>query len=112
MNMFAWLFVGHLVGDFLLQTGWMAKKTSNYLALIVHSMVYTLVVVAFSLLAGGLDYKAVAVILFSHLILDQRRFVEFWVRVVNNAADLPWINIVVDQCFHLIVLSLVAQYLI
>lgn len=111
MNMFAWLLVGHLVGDFILQTGWMAKKTSNYVALIVHSAVYTLSVIILSLPAGGLSYKAATVIFISHLLLDQRRFVELWVRFVNNAAGLPWIHIAVDQCFHLVVLAFVAQYL-
>lgn len=111
LNMFAWLLVGHLVGDFLLQTGWMSRKTSNFLALFIHSLVYTLAVILIALPAGGLGYQAAAVIFFSHLFLDQRGFVLFWVRTVNKAGDLPWFSIVVDQCFHIIILAVVAQYL-
>ena len=44
MGLFNWLLVGHLVGDYILQTSWMQKKTKEWLPLIVHSMVYTVTV--------------------------------------------------------------------
>ncbi|MDF9408619.1 MAG: hypothetical protein A4E52_02163 [Pelotomaculum sp. PtaB.Bin013] len=111
MNMFSWMLVGHMVGDFLLQTGWMAKKTINITSLLTHCLVYTLTIYIAVLPAGGLSLKAIIVIFASHIVLDHRKFVLFWVRRVNNAESLPWMNIVIDQCFHLLVLALTAQYL-
>ncbi len=111
MNLFAWLFIGHLTGDFIFQTGWMAKKNHNRTALLVHCMVYTFIVYIAAIPADGLNFPAVSAIFFSHLFLDQRKFVRFWVRKVNHAVGLQWMDIAVDQCFHLLVLALIAQYL-
>ncbi|OPY64029.1 MAG: hypothetical protein A4E56_00081 [Pelotomaculum sp. PtaU1.Bin065] len=112
MNMFSWMLVGHMIGDFLLQTGWMAKKTSNATSLLTHCLVYTMTIYIVALPAGGLSAPALIVIFVSHLVLDQRKFVLFWVRRVNNADSLPWMSIVIDQSFHLLVLGLTAQYLV
>jgi len=111
MNIFCWMLVGHMVGDFLLQTGWMAKKTINMASLITHCLVYALAVYVSTLPAGGLSVTALLVIFVSHLVLDQRKFVFFWVSRVNKAESLQWMNIVIDQSFHLLVLALAAQYL-
>lgn len=111
MSLFAWLFIGHLAGDFILQTGWMAKKTYSKAALFVHCIVYSLIIYIAAVPAGGISLLAFFVIFLSHLILDQRSFVRFWVRKINNADDLQWMGVVVDQCFHLLVLALVAQYI-
>ena len=49
MNIFAWLFVGHMVGDWLLQNDWMArgKKTGMFaLPGLVHYSIYTAVTVS------------------------------------------------------------------
>ena len=55
MGLFDWLLVGHLVGDYILQTRWMAeKKVKQILPLIIHSMVYTTTIALFALLAKGL----------------------------------------------------------
>ncbi|MCL6639066.1 MAG: DUF3307 domain-containing protein [Firmicutes bacterium] len=108
MNLFTWLFIGHLVGDFLLQTNWMAaRKSTNCFALFVHVAVYTLSVVAFALPAGGISFKAAAVIFLTHFILDKRNLVHYWVRAVNGAEGVEWLKIVSDQCWHLLVLALV-----
>lgn len=108
MNLFTWLIVGHLVGDFLLQTNWMAaRKTTNYLALFVHVTVYTLCVVAFALPAGGISFEAAALIFLTHSILDRRKFVQFWIRTVNRVEGVQWLTIASDQCWHILVLALV-----
>ncbi|BAF60795.1 hypothetical membrane protein [Pelotomaculum thermopropionicum SI] len=107
MNLFAWLFIGHLVGDFLLQTNWMAvRKTTSLLALTAHVTVYTLSVAVFALPDGGISYKAAALIFATHLIIDRRGFVNLWVRQVNKAEGLQWLHVVSDQCWHLLVLAL------
>lgn len=109
MNLFSFLLMGHLLGDFLLQTNWMAtRKSSNYIALFVHAAIYTASVYAFSLPSGGISLKAAAVIFLTHSFLDKRKFVHFWVRKVNGAAGVLWLEIVSDQCWHMLVLALVA----
>jgi len=110
VNLFAWLLIGHLTGDFVFQTGWMAQKKHNKAALLVHCLVYTFIVYIAAIPAGGLNFPAVSAVFLSHLFLDQREFVRFWVRKINRAAGLQWMEIVIDQCFHLLVLALIAQY--
>ncbi len=106
MSPFAWLFIGHLTGDFLLQTSWMAlNKTSNNLALLSHSIIYTLVVAAFSLPFGGLSLHSYALILISHLALDKRSFVYWWAKHITKNEDF-WLMITLDQIFHLLILVL------
>lgn len=91
MTLFSWLLVGHLVGDFLLQTRWMAQqKNKHWEPLVLHTVVYTLTVSLLAQLAGGLRWQAVALIFLSHLILDRRNFVNFWACRVTGSADLPW----------------------
>jgi len=111
LDLFAWLLVGHLVGDFVLQTGWMAReKDKKPAALAVHSAVYALAAYGFSFMAGGLRWPALVVLLASHAFLDQRGFVEAWVRLVNGAERVHWLKVMVDQAFHVLVLAAVAQY--
>lgn len=108
MTLFEALFLGHLVGDFLFQTRWMAdNKKRKILPRLVHSMVYTLAVYVFSWLAGGIRPLAAAIILISHFIIDQRSFTSWWTKTINRTTDVPWLNIVIDQVFHLLVLAAV-----
>jgi hypothetical protein len=106
MNLFAWLLVGHLVGDFLLQTRWMAEgKTARWWPLLAHSTVYTGAVALLALPAGGLSWRGLALVFLAHLVLDRRRFVQFWVRRVTGAAGVPWLVIMTDQSWHIVVLA-------
>lgn len=108
MDIFGWLIVGHLVGDFLLQNNWMAlNKTRNLIPLMVHSLVYTGAVGLFALLGGGLSLPSLAIIFFSHILLDNRVFVGWWVKYVNGAENIPWMKIVVDQSWHVLILALI-----
>ena len=108
MTLFSWMLVGHLVGDFLLQTRWMAEgKTVRLLPLAVHSLTYTTAVGLFSFFAGGVAFWGLVVIFLAHLLLDERRFVSFWVRKILGADNLPWLKIMVDQCWHILILALV-----
>ncbi|SFH12129.1 Protein of unknown function [Desulfotomaculum arcticum] len=108
MNLFEWLLIGHLVGDYLFQTRWMAEnKSSNWLPLLLHSMVYTGVVFVCSLPAGGITIVGIAVIFFSHLILDKRNLVKWWTTHITRSPDVFWLQLMVDQVFHVLVLVLV-----
>ncbi|ABO51590.1 hypothetical protein Dred_3088 [Desulforamulus reducens MI-1] len=109
MNLFEWLLMGHLVGDYLLQTRWMAEnKGSQTLALVLHSLVYTGAVFVFSLPVGGIKLSGVAVIFISHLILDKRTLTNWWITNINKSPDILWLRIMNDQTFHLLVLVAVA----
>ncbi|MCM3611959.1 DUF3307 domain-containing protein [Planococcus sp. MERTA32b] len=109
MSQFDLLLIGHLIGDFLLQTSWMAKnKATKWLPLLAHVTVYTAVVGVFGMMSGGLSLAALALIAVSHIILDRKTFVSFWVRNVQTAKgpEQAWLCIMADQIFHIIILAI------
>ena len=109
MSQFDYLLIGHLIGDFLLQTSWMAKhKATKWLPLLAHVAVYTLVVSVFGVLSGGLSLVAIALIFASPIVLDRKTFVAFWVRKVQTAKgpEQAWLCIVADQIFHIMILAI------
>lgn len=109
MNFFEFLLLGHLTGDFLFQTNWMArKKADSFTVLFIHSTIYTLFIGLASILAGRFSWLALLIILLSHMLLDNRGFVNFWVKNINQSMDIAWLKVVVDQCWHLIILGVVA----
>lgn len=113
MSQFDYLLLGHLIGDFLLQTSWMAQyKASRWLPLLTHVIVYTVVVSLMGYLSGGLSIIGIGIIFIGHIILDRRTFVEFWVNRIQGAKGQAkdWLMIVTDQIFHIILL-VVAIYL-
>lgn len=107
MELFDWLLVGHFVGDFILQTRWMAeKKAKEILPLITHSAVYTMAVALFALLAGGLSCWGICLIFICHVILDQRAFIDYWAAKVNGNTNIDWLKITLDQSWHVLILAL------
>lgn len=107
MSLFDWLLVGHLVGDFILQTKWMAdKKAKELLPLIVHSAVYTITLALFGLLANGLSWRGIGLIFICHIILDQRKFIDFWAAKVNGHTNIDWLKITLDQSWHILIIAL------
>lgn len=109
MSQFDVLLIGHLIGDFLLQTGWMAKhKATKWLPLLTHVSIYTAVIAVFGILSGGLSLPALAIIFIGHIILDRKGFVLFWVQRVQLAKgpEKVWLSIMADQIFHLILLAI------
>ena len=110
MNFFEFLIIGHLAGDFLFQTGWMAKeKINNFAALFLHSAVYTFFIGIAALLAGRLTWQALLIVFVGHIIIDNRLFVSLWVKTVNRS-DEEWMVIVIDQCWHLLLLGAVVYF--
>lgn len=103
-----WLIVGHLVRDFLFQTRWMAEqKVKKWDALVIHCLLYTGTIGFFALLGGGLSLWSLALILAAHMGLDRRSFTVWWLKHVNKSDNMPWLVIVHDQVWHLLVLALV-----
>ena len=120
MSLFDWLLVGHLVGDFLLQTdsmarykaeswSWMLKHVGIYLAVMV-------VVVGAYAMNHSVPLWVVGTLLFfiggTHIILDRRSLTLWWMRRLGASSDLTWLLVVADQVFHILVLVVVAQALV
>lgn len=117
MSLFDWLLVGHLVGDFLLQTDGMAEhKAQDWSWMLKHVGLY-LVVMALVLGVYSLSHPvpiwALALALLfigaTHVALDRRRIALDWMRLVGIRQDPGWLAIVVDQVLHLLVLVVVVQ---
>ncbi len=116
MDIFSWLFVGHLLGDWVLQNDWMAvgkKKGLITLPGMTHFAIYTFTVMTFLWLSGYkpqnlLLYIGLAALIFvSHWLIDATGVVESWIRFYRQS-DLTMMRVAVDQTFHLIILLLAA----
>lgn len=119
MSIFAWFFLGHLIGDWMLQTDWMARgKRGRWWSAecILHCFVYTTTVMltawfgsrgAISPLQLGLAFS---VVLLSHWLIDGFNLAELWGRFINQTRT-DYVRIVVDQTMHLVVLGLLAELL-
>lgn len=104
----AWLMVGHLVGDFLFQTRWMAEnKATQWVPLLIHASLYTGIIALFALPGGGLTWWSLLFIFAAHLGLDRRGFTKWWLKHVNKSGDMFWLVIVHDQAWHVLVLAVV-----
>jgi hypothetical protein len=106
-------FVAHLVGDYLLQSHWMAcEKRSNSLAAAVHAFCYTL---PFVLITQS--WGALAVICGTHFLIDRFGLARFVVWLKNGASGpvtatgypdglapwmAVWLLIIADNTLHLI----------
>lgn len=106
--------VAHLVGDYLLQSHWMAtEKTRNSVAAAVHAVTYTL---PFAFITWS--PVALALICVTHFIVDRWRLARFVVWAKNGARgpvtatgysdDVPawlsvWLFIVADNTLHILV---------
>jgi hypothetical protein len=120
MSLFDWLLIGHLVGDFLLQTDSMARfKEQSWTWMLRHVGIYLAVItvlVGVYVLNHPMPYSVVGAVLFfiggTHIILDRRTFTLWWMRRIGISADLAWLSIVADQAFHLLVLAVAAQVLV
>ena len=120
MNLIAWLLVGHLIGDWLLQNDWMATgKKQGFVttAGITHFAIYTAVIMASAAipLSGRLfdPFTFVAAVLFvfvMHWLIDATSLVEQWMHLFRQT-DIPMVRVMVDQTFHVITLALIAQFL-
>ncbi|MCS3690887.1 DUF3307 domain-containing protein [Bradyrhizobium elkanii] len=108
--------LAHLVGDYILQSHWMAQnKAKQSLAAAIHALTYTL---PFAFLT--LNPMALAFICASHFLVDRFRLARFVVWAKNGYAlsgkpvtatgyqdDVPawlsvWLLIIADNTIHLI----------
>ncbi|AXH99994.1 DUF3307 domain-containing protein [Sporosarcina sp. PTS2304] len=113
MDLFTYLLLGHLVGDFLFQSSWMAmNKAKQWIPLLIHCIIYT-ATVSIAILIGGFSLSpfAVGILFFSHVILDKRVFVVWWAKTFMSVTQPTgnWLIIVADQVFHLLILGIIAH---
>jgi Protein of unknown function (DUF3307) len=121
--LFGVFLLSHLVGDFLLQTGWQANHKGHGLgadpearrALVWHGLIYTLAfvpalvwVASESGIATGLGVGAL--VLLPHVIIDDGTLVASWVRHVKHVDGTPSVvvRLGVDQTLHVLTLAGVA----
>jgi hypothetical protein len=111
--------ISHLIGDFLLQTNWQAAYKYDGLgrdpnaraALFSHVGIYTICFVPALIWVGG-DIGAIAaiglaaVIFLPHLLIDDGRLINIYMRRVKRCPDPPpaLLTATVDQSLHLICL--------
>lgn len=109
--------VAHLVGDYLLQSHWMAtEKTRNSLAAAVHALVYACCFIPITGLGPAAAFAWLG-ILIPHFFIDRFRLARFVVWAKNGAHgpvtatgypdDVPpwlsvWLLIIADNTIHLI----------
>ncbi|MCS6825746.1 MAG: DUF3307 domain-containing protein [Caldilinea sp.] len=119
MSLFAWLLIGHLIGDWMLQNDWMARyKRGRWWSseCIVHCVVYSVSVVLAAWWGGrGLVSElqlvtAFPFLLFSHWLIDGFNLAAWWGRVVNQTQT-DFVRIMVDQTMHLIVLGVCVSWI-
>jgi hypothetical protein len=120
VNLFNWLLIGHLIGDFLVQSESMAThKETSWSWMLKHVGIY-MVVISLVLVAYGVAHHlplslvliALLVICVTHIVLDRRDFTAWWIRRLGLSAGHTWLPIMVDQVFHLLTLAAVAQVVV
>lgn len=106
------LLCGHLVGDYVFQNDYQAKrKTSSTPVCLLHCVLYTLAVWLFSL--WWMPAWGLAVVFAAHFVVDRWRLAGKWMgcagqREFASGVFAPWSVIVVDNTFHLVTLFAVA----
>jgi hypothetical protein len=117
MNLIAWCLIAHLIGDFLLQTGYETshKAQGRFLnrGLLTHCLKYAACFIPVFLIYG-VSLAWLLVVFGTHLVLDRRWLILGWRHhVIGDSLEAIkatfWLTIVVDQIFHLIVLAIICS---
>ncbi len=107
-------FLGHMVGDFLLQNDWMAQnKKKDYWICAIHSMIWALTVCFF---IGRVEFWFINFLYLSHYVIDSTNLVPCYMRLVGQKDFMigpcaPWSIIVVDNTFHLLTIWIAWRFL-
>src|SRR5688572_24522826 len=115
MNIFTWLLLGHLLGDWVFQNDWMAKGKKRGLltwAGMTHFTIYTITLLSLLWLAemrerSLLFYLSLGFTIFaSHWLVDATDVVERWMNFYCQS-KVEIVRIMVDQTLHLAGLALI-----
>lgn len=110
-TLLVWAIVIHLIADWPLQTEWMAAHKSDlrHPAGWVHSAIHV------ALMLFVLPWPAALAVGVSHLLIDTRRPLNWWmahVKRMPTAAPLfPSVELWMDQVFHIIALAVIVLFL-
>ena len=109
-ELLVWAVVAHLVADWIFQNDWMAvnKVDLRHPAAWTHASVHTL----FMWLI--FPWSIALLIGITHLLIDTRKPVAWWMKVVKRTKPGPhyfMVEMGLDQVFHLVVLALVVLIL-
>jgi len=112
--------IGHLVGDYILQNDTLAiGKKKNTVLCVIHCMLWTAAVVAFSGWYKSPNYVWIAAILYStHFIQDRTNVIVWllrlkWVQPQFSQPPLaPWSIIVVDNVWHIVTIWAVWKFVV
>lgn len=111
IELLAVLLIGHLIGDYLLQTNKQAlKKTEEWIPLILHCVVYTVTLSILAYFLDGLFNWTMSFIIFiTHIFIDRGQFVKWWAKRIKGIKDLDQspirsVLMAIDQTFHIIVI--------
>ena len=116
MDQLSLAFLGHMVGDYILQTDWLAEnKKTKTLPCLIHCILWAGCVVLFA--GWTSSWIPFLVLLSVHFIQDRTSIVRSWMRVIGqeNFATgpyAPWSMVIVDNTFHLLQIWLVWKFLI
>lgn len=105
--------IGHLIGDYLVQTDWMAinKKTRSW-PCAVHCAIWTAVVCRLA----DWGWIPAAVLFVAHFAQDRTNVIRWYIRVMKGEAFAqpplaPWSIIVVDNVWHIVSLWAVWRWI-
>lgn len=108
------LILGHLIGDYILQSDWMAinkkqKGLKGLTACIIHCLIWSVSVYLFAFNDIASHKLIVFVLVFlSHFILDRTNFVKWYcntTRIMPNPAI--WKLFIVDNTLHLLMIYII-----
>ena len=112
--MITYAIIGHLVGDYLLQSDWMAqnKKLRSW-PCFVHCAIWTLCVSLWSNFELGL--VATLFLFTCHFIQDRTHIVKNWMCLMSPGFTMPplapWSLIVVDNVWHIVQIWFAFEFL-
>lgn len=82
MTIFEQMLIGHLIGDYLFQSNWMAqRKGSNLLPCIVHCLIYTFGV---CLVMWQWSLLWMSIVFASHFPIDRFSLADKWLKLIKG----------------------------
>lgn len=104
-----WIYA-HLIGDFIIQSDWMAKyKKSDSFACLIHILTYL-----FPFAFVDCQWWQLSLIAVQHYYQDRTNFVFWFMKRTGSegfAKDMaPWSTILIDQILHILFMAFVFQY--
>ncbi len=107
-------FLGHLVGDYIFQTDWMAEtKKQQTFSCVVHCAIWAACVVFFA----GWGVYAFLALFVVHFVQDRTYIVRGWMHLIGQdhfatGPYAPWSMVIIDNTFHLLQIWLVWRFLV